>query len=407
MFQLESLEDGLYLFALRLFQAAGYTNASDVMFCNHTPDQVIYFDTEVYISLSNNQRNLLKDIDCISHLFDIKADYFEKTANGPVSFYSIEILSSKETRSQTAYDTHSIFIPVLSGKTNVILFRHDNKVMLSVQGFDSDVYLSDWFDCEDDFEELTERIHIANISMKSIREFTIDFLYSCTRWYYTHANPEDEEAYGRTPASRLGEFEDEEILFCYKEHEERIKELLKTAEYEYGNDYVEQGNIQSIAADIGAELDLLELELDIDGVDTDLFGEDCEKDDDFFDEDEVEKDKYEFDDLDEEIFNDPILMVKHFEKYKKKTEELSKSESEQKQGKDKSVLGKSLIDFFTSFDLEVIDKRSSGGCLWVVGDKDELSKYLELVETEYGVKGSFGLGRATHGRIGWYTKSEK
>jgi len=67
----------------------------------------------------------------------------------------------------------------------------------------------------------------------------------------------------------------------------------------------------------------------------------------------------------------------------------------------------SLKEFFESKGLEVIDKRPKGGGLWIVGEREVLTPYLEEVKELYGVTGYFAQGRATKHRMGWYTRSDK
>ena len=66
-----------------------------------------------------------------------------------------------------------------------------------------------------------------------------------------------------------------------------------------------------------------------------------------------------------------------------------------------------LKAFFMSQGFTTVDKRPSGGCLWVVGDETELEPVIEKASRIYGAKGGFGSGRATGHRRGWYTKSTK
>ena len=66
-----------------------------------------------------------------------------------------------------------------------------------------------------------------------------------------------------------------------------------------------------------------------------------------------------------------------------------------------------LKEYFQSKGLEVIDKRSNNGCLWVVGDETKLKPYIEEVKKLYGAYGNFGAGRATKQRRGWFTKCAK
>ena len=67
-----------------------------------------------------------------------------------------------------------------------------------------------------------------------------------------------------------------------------------------------------------------------------------------------------------------------------------------------------LKAFFKSKGLEVIDKRSAGGCLWVVGEKDAISSVVQEAGKTYGAYGNYSAGgRATKNRPGWFTKCKK
>lgn len=66
-----------------------------------------------------------------------------------------------------------------------------------------------------------------------------------------------------------------------------------------------------------------------------------------------------------------------------------------------------LKEYFQSKELEVIDNRDCGGCLWVVGDEKKLEPYVEEVKKVFGAYGNFGAGRATKQRRGWFTKCKK
>lgn len=71
--------------------------------------------------------------------------------------------------------------------------------------------------------------------------------------------------------------------------------------------------------------------------------------------------------------------------------------------------GKSLKAYFEEKGLEVIDKRSAGGCLWVVGEKDKLMPYVKEAGKMFGAYGSYSAkgGRATKNRAGWFTMCKK
>lgn len=76
---------------------------------------------------------------------------------------------------------------------------------------------------------------------------------------------------------------------------------------------------------------------------------------------------------------------------------------------DHSENRKSLKDFFSEKGLEVIDKRSAGGCLWVVGEKDKLMPYVKEAGKIFGAYGNYSAkgGRATKNRAGWFTMCKK
>lgn len=71
--------------------------------------------------------------------------------------------------------------------------------------------------------------------------------------------------------------------------------------------------------------------------------------------------------------------------------------------------GKSLKDFFEEKGLEVIDKRTMGGCFWVVGEKDVLLPHIKEAEKIYGAYGNYAAkgGKATKNRAGWFTMCKK
>lgn len=66
-----------------------------------------------------------------------------------------------------------------------------------------------------------------------------------------------------------------------------------------------------------------------------------------------------------------------------------------------------LMEFFAQAGLEVIDKRESGGALWVVGSKEEIETTINQACKEYHISGRYDSGRATRGKPGWFTRSKK
>lgn len=73
-----------------------------------------------------------------------------------------------------------------------------------------------------------------------------------------------------------------------------------------------------------------------------------------------------------------------------------------------SAESKTLKEFLESKNLEVIDKRPAGGCLWVVGDKSMIASIIQEAGKLYGAYGSYSSGgNATKRRPGWFTKCKK
>ena len=57
--------------------------------------------------------------------------------------------------------------------------------------------------------------------------------------------------------------------------------------------------------------------------------------------------------------------------------------------------------------MKVVDDRKKSGHLWVLGSKSEIdSIVLEAMEV-YGATGSYGSGKVSGFREGWFTKSKK
>lgn len=139
MASFESVSSNFYEIAMALFCNAGHAVTAEPIYINHSPEQVVYFDSGVDAYLSCQQRATIHTVANISHLFDIHGDCFCKKSDVTCCFYSIELMTTCSFRSQAAYDAHIALIPFLSGDINIILFRHDGKLMLSMQELDSDV----------------------------------------------------------------------------------------------------------------------------------------------------------------------------------------------------------------------------------------------------------------------------
>lgn len=263
---------------------------------------------------------MIQNVACISHLFNLNANTFIKNNGEYIGFYSMKIMSATSFRSQTAYDVHNLIRRALSGSASVILFEHNNQFMLSLQGYDTDVYLSDWYSMYDDSEILTERIHIGNISLITARECFYDLIYCCARKYFIYSISGKGIEYDLFPVNYFKS--SDSITDTYSLDKEELKHqiqaLVKMPEIEYGDDYVEIGSAQNIQVSLGAEFDLITFDLETDDYYTGIDTIKADENEDVDSEDESEsynlKDSYEFDYVDDEVFQDPILMLKWLSK---------------------------------------------------------------------------------------------
>lgn len=295
--RLEFAGESFYIYAMELFSKAGHDVASNPEFINHSPEQFIYFDNNFDVSLSRDQRALFKEFNNISRLFSIN----------DCAFFSLNLLT--DNRSQIAHDIHTMIHPLIRMEGSVCLFRHGDEVMLSFMGFGYHCILSDWYLMEDDYDQLSEQLDAANMTIERSADYFADMIYSLARKYYLYGQP---STYEMIPINFIYSAEMDGI--DQNELDRLIQYGLAAPQREYGDDYIEYDeSIVVRRTDFSRELDLMLLEMDDEN--DNPFGEDIEPDDiddEFFDEDAdgEEWDEYEFDNVDPEIFRDPILMVK-------------------------------------------------------------------------------------------------
>jgi hypothetical protein len=76
--------------------------------------------------------------------------------------------------------------------------------------------------------------------------------------------------------------------------------------------------------------------------------------------------------------------------------------------KNKILKEKSRVkEYFEKCGLEVIDHRSKGGALWIVGEKSELEKVISEAVDKFNISGMYTCGKATKYRQAWCTKTKK
>lgn len=64
-------------------------------------------------------------------------------------------------------------------------------------------------------------------------------------------------------------------------------------------------------------------------------------------------------------------------------------------------------DFFKNSGFEVIDNRSSGGRLWIIGEKTDIRDTVNSAITQFEISGKYASSKETNFKNGWYTKTDK
>jgi hypothetical protein len=180
--------------------------------------------------------------------------------------------------------------------------------MLSISCENMNCILSDWYEAESDYDRLTEKMHVANVSLKSACSYIEDFIYNIARKYYIYPIHREMIIYTAIPIDYFNvgwdRYIDRDAIQQYK------YDALNRYIDEYGDDYVDLNDYSSRNADIGKELDMLLLEMDSIDEQNDELLEEHESDE----EHENFEDDSELNNIDPEILNDPILMVKWLQK---------------------------------------------------------------------------------------------
>lgn len=288
--------------ALALFRKAGFTANLTPLSANHSFKQAVYLDSEKTIFVDKGILNCAVNI---SHLFDLDDAFFVEGTGSVISFYSVQLNCLSKHRSQMAHDVHSILHASFSTDISVILFYHDSNVMISVAGVDEDVILSEWYDFFYDFDDLTDLLNIGQLSIVSSHQFIIDLICVVARSYYLEPAPSGLSAYSVIPLFYYGKgLVENEHSRKKMPVEDFIVQSIREIELKHGDDYVEHK--QGIARDMST----IENELDRLSFDLELHEEES-RGPDFLNKvlDEKERDEYEYDDIDPEIFEDPTLML--------------------------------------------------------------------------------------------------
>ena len=330
-------------------------NALTFAFNNLPPDLVLIKD----------ERETLASIAQVAHLFDI-VDF--EVVSPIVRFFSVNSLVRQSERSQVQYTVHSM-IARKAPYCSVAILRNGEAVSLSVSYHMTSkiktIFLSDWYELfGTELKYFMEVIGTALVSSYSGVEFASDFIYLVARDYYIHP-----------------------LSYEYMRYELNSDEgfLVHIVE-EYGYDFVADTFIESYNRDVDTtdeiDFDLIEYELEqIDFVEQDEI-----------DDEEVLSDFSQTEEIPKEVMADPVLLLKWLdERSSEKSPETDSINSE-------------ILDLINSANIDYIDHRDKGGCLWIFGEY-ELEDFVEKCK-EFGIVFHFkeGGGKATDGFDAWWCR---
>ena len=77
--------------------------------------------------------------------------------------------------------------------------------------------------------------------------------------------------------------------------------------------------------------------------------------------------------------------------------------AEQKNNKENSE----VRDFFKNSGFEVMDNRSKGGRLWIIGEKADIREIINTAIAKFGISGKYASSKEINFKNGWYTKTNK
>lgn len=309
-----------YEYAMDLFQSAGHIEDTTPLFIDHSAERVVYFDLACSVGLSKWERKLLGRFYNVSELFSIKRDLGKEFADVAIRCFSIEVDSVQRGSCELISEITVLLRKAASVAGVIVLAKCGEQMIFAFAGYGIYNVLSDWYPIDSNAESLAERIHVANMSCTNAATYFFDFIYSTGRQYYFH-NPRS-ISYIDIPSDYL----DREGKYYAGKGEVKLllKHLANTATLQYGEDYIEMEFVKGSSAlsiSDSDDLDLLLLDVDLDSDDSDNaldaeMEKKMEKDFEEFeaetgrgtkDEDEIQN----YEDLSQEIFDDPLLLMKH------------------------------------------------------------------------------------------------
>lgn len=313
-----SQDDDFCHLAMQLFRAAGHTFNVKAAISNKKIRDFVYIDIQHNQVLTPMDWNHLNQVISASLLFSNGANYFDMpNCDIEIDYYAISLNATNSERSPLAHEIHKVVSRLSMAPLSVILFEVNEFYLFSFaerkQGQQSTVILSDWFSLNSVTDVLL-RVDATHFTNTSVIDFFYDFQYAIARPYYIYPISFEYAKYEMFPLKLFG---GNDVSVGDRE---TINEILRDNYLSplqvYKDDYVAEDDnnrkVQSFSTE-DITLELLELEMDTIAPDEEnaLLGEDAVEDDEF---DYKGEDDY-LDHLDEELFDDPIKMLKWIKKH--------------------------------------------------------------------------------------------
>lgn len=297
-------------FAMQFFRQAGHTYRSEAFAPNNRIKSFIYSIYKPKQIVKPSDWTNLNEIDTISWLFS-NGEYFfgNYKFDSSIDYFAIDLNVSIAERSQAVHDVHKILARLTFTPLSVVIFQCSGNCILSWAYRANEtvsVVLSDWYTFEDMMSnEVLEQIYAAHLSSNSSVEFFLDFIYGFAREYYIY--PESHE-YGLF-RSEYEQFDT--AILPHSIIKQVAEEYYMSPKDKYQLDYVDsehQDEEEEWFSTDDIDMDMVLLELDIDMKD---FSDPDTEDIDDLDEDEyLYEPADDYSEIDIDVFNDPIKMLK-------------------------------------------------------------------------------------------------
>lgn len=316
------VDEQFFEYVITLLKEAGHTIAPDPVYANHSIEDAIYFDSEKYVVMSENDRELLALVDDISLLMELEWP----SSNEKIQFFTLVTHTSERSRSQEIGEIHFLLQQTWAGNYSIVFVKNNNQFVISFVDRKKSQVLSDWFDIFEDFDSVAERLSVGNISFNTCSDCFGDYRYAIERTYYIYPISIEEASYDMLPRDlfSLKIEEDGSFLSDIEVTKEDIREVVHAnASYYkqlYGYDYIEacskNAHNNVLNYNLMDEIDRMSFELD-------FADEYSEKKVSFNESDYTEEiDTEEMDlsgDIDDAvvdltILEDPVMLVKWLEK---------------------------------------------------------------------------------------------